>query len=123
MAKHDLEHLAATYSTAERFVDSALRHDDSLFTPGQPIWSLPNLQELDRLYVHTPALAVNVAVNRLGANPCSGLEGYLPSVKGGRGAWIRTRDRRCIRPLLSPLSYSPAGRHRSTGSDSIRRRR
>ena len=27
----------------------------------------------------------------------------------GRGAWIRTRDRPCIRRLLSPLSYSPAG--------------
>lgn len=51
MTKHDPEHLATTYATAERFVDSALRHDDSLFTPGRPIWSLANLEELDRRYV------------------------------------------------------------------------
>ncbi len=51
MAKHDIENLAATYSTAERFVDAALRRDGSLFTPEQPVWSLPNLEELDRLYV------------------------------------------------------------------------
>src|SRR5688572_8844845 len=36
MAKHDLEHLAATYAVAERFVDRALRQDDSLFTPAAP---------------------------------------------------------------------------------------
>jgi hypothetical protein len=30
MAKHDLEHLADTYATAERLVDAALRSDDSL---------------------------------------------------------------------------------------------
>jgi hypothetical protein len=28
------------YRIAERFVDAALRRDDSLFTPGTPIWSL-----------------------------------------------------------------------------------
>ena len=54
MAKHDLEHLAGTYAAAERFVDHALRRDDSLFTPGRPIWSLSNLVELDRLYVQAP---------------------------------------------------------------------
>jgi len=51
MARHDLERLGATYAAAERFVASALRRDDSLFTPGVPIWSLLNLEELDRLYV------------------------------------------------------------------------
>jgi 5-methylcytosine-specific restriction protein B len=54
MAKYDPERLADVYSTAERFVAAALRTDDSLFTPGQPIWSLKNLQELDRLYVQAP---------------------------------------------------------------------
>lgn len=54
MAKHDLERLAATYAVAERFVDRALRQDDSLFTPGRPVWALPNFEELDRLYVQAP---------------------------------------------------------------------
>jgi 5-methylcytosine-specific restriction protein B len=54
MAKHDLEHLAGTYAAAERFVEHALRRDDSLFTPGRPIWSLSNFVELDRLYVQAP---------------------------------------------------------------------
>jgi 5-methylcytosine-specific restriction protein B len=54
MAKFDLAHLAATYAVAERFVDHALRRDDSLFTPGPPIWSLSNFEELDRLYVQAP---------------------------------------------------------------------
>jgi len=54
MAKHDLEHLAGTYAIAERFVERALRNDDSLFTPGRAIWSLTYLDELDRLYVRAP---------------------------------------------------------------------
>jgi hypothetical protein len=44
------------YAVAERFVDVALRRDDSLFTPGRSIWSLPNLDELDQLYVQRPDL-------------------------------------------------------------------
>lgn len=56
MPKHDLEHNAATYEAAETFVDRALRRDDSLFTPGQRIWSLQNLNELDAKYVKQPDL-------------------------------------------------------------------
>ena len=33
----------------------------------------------------------------------------------GRGGWIRTTDARCIRPLLSPLSYSPTTQRGYTG--------
>lgn len=51
MPKHDLEHLEGTYAIAQRFVDRALLQDDSLFTPGRPIWSLAGFEELDRLYV------------------------------------------------------------------------
>jgi 5-methylcytosine-specific restriction protein B len=54
VAKYDPERLAPTYVAAARFVDSALRQDDSLFTPGRPIWSLAHLHELDRLYVQAP---------------------------------------------------------------------
>ncbi len=44
------------YDVAAQFVDAALRRDDSLFTPGRAIWSLPRLEELDRLYVQRPDL-------------------------------------------------------------------
>ena len=56
MAKHDLEHNADIYAVAERLVDLGLRRDGSLFTPGRPIWSLANFEELDRLYVQAPDL-------------------------------------------------------------------
>jgi len=34
------------YAAAQRFVDAALRADDSLFTPGTPIWSIANIDDL-----------------------------------------------------------------------------
>ncbi len=54
MAKWGLPETQVIYDAAQRFVDAALRSDDSLFTPGRPIWSLGNLQELDRLFVQRP---------------------------------------------------------------------
>lgn len=42
------------YAAAERWVDAALRRDDSLFTPGRPIWSLANIEELYRRFVLQP---------------------------------------------------------------------
>lgn len=42
------------YSVAGQFVDSALRRDDSLFTPGAPIWSLAVLEDLHRRFVERP---------------------------------------------------------------------
>lgn len=56
MARYDIEHLSPTYDIAQRFVDRALRADDSLFTPGRTVWSLAHLDELDRLYVQRPDL-------------------------------------------------------------------
>jgi 5-methylcytosine-specific restriction enzyme B len=47
---------AEIYAVADRFVDSCLRRDDSLFTPGRSIWSLANLDELDRRYIQNPEL-------------------------------------------------------------------
>lgn len=44
------------YAVAARWVDVALRRDDSLFTPGRPIWSLANLDELNARYVQNPDL-------------------------------------------------------------------
>lgn len=40
------------YPVAARFVADALQRDDSLFTPGQPIWTLANLNELYRRLMH-----------------------------------------------------------------------
>ncbi len=54
MARFDQIDLSATYMAAERFVDVALRRDDSLFTPGRPIWSIATLEELDQRYVQAP---------------------------------------------------------------------
>src|SRR5688572_26636821 len=45
-----------TYEAADRFVDAALRRDDSLFTPGRAIWSAHALAELDRRFIQQPDL-------------------------------------------------------------------
>ena len=36
------------YEAAQKWVDCALRKDDSLFTPGKPIWTRDLLGELRR---------------------------------------------------------------------------
>jgi 5-methylcytosine-specific restriction enzyme B len=38
------------YLAAQRFVDAALRADDSLFTPGRPVWTLVNIEDLYRRF-------------------------------------------------------------------------
>jgi MoxR-like ATPase len=45
---------ALVYSAADRFVDAALRSDDSLFTPGVAIWAKTNLDDLDSRFVLQP---------------------------------------------------------------------
>jgi 5-methylcytosine-specific restriction enzyme B len=54
MPKFDLPTRQPVYDAAERFVDAALRHDDSLFTPGAPIWSLENINRLHHDFVEKP---------------------------------------------------------------------
>lgn len=46
MAKRQKPGAEVIYAVAEKWVDGALRRDDSLFTPGVPIWSLANVEEL-----------------------------------------------------------------------------
>jgi len=65
---------AVVYEVSARFVDVALRRDDSLFTPGRSIWSVPNLDELDRRYVQNPDLGAGSFEDKLrgqlaGASP------------------------------------------------------
>ena len=42
------------YDAASQWVDVALRNDDSLFTPGISIWSLPNLDDFYNRFVLQP---------------------------------------------------------------------
>jgi 5-methylcytosine-specific restriction enzyme B len=42
------------YEVARQFVDAALRKDDSLFTPGHPIWSRATLDDLYERFVKSP---------------------------------------------------------------------
>ena len=45
---------ARVYAAADRWVDSCLRRDDSLFTPGQEIWSVGWLSELRNRFLDQP---------------------------------------------------------------------
>ena len=44
----------AVYAAAQKWVDCALRKDDSLFTPGKPIWSSRWLKELRERFLDQP---------------------------------------------------------------------
>lgn len=44
----------AVEAVGRRIIDSGLGKDDSLLTPGQPIWTMANLDELTRDYVDRP---------------------------------------------------------------------
>jgi 5-methylcytosine-specific restriction protein B len=62
------------YDVAQRFVDVALRRDDSLFTPGRAIWAPGPLEELNERYVQNPDLGAGSFESKLqgqlhGASP------------------------------------------------------
>ena len=44
----------AIYAAAQKFIDAALRQDDSLFDPGRPIWTLANLEDLHAHVIGNP---------------------------------------------------------------------
>ncbi|MDP9314434.1 MAG: EVE domain-containing protein, partial [Chloroflexota bacterium] len=50
-ARHTGLHAERIYTAAEQFVERALRRDDSLFTPGHTIWTIPNINELYRRFI------------------------------------------------------------------------
>ena len=54
----------AVYDAAQRWVDVALRKDDSLFTPGQSIWSLHNLNDFHRRFVDQPEMPGNSFIEK-----------------------------------------------------------
>ena len=53
--KHD--GAEAVYAAAQQWVDCALRKDDSLFTPGKPIWTSRWLGELRERALDRPDVA------------------------------------------------------------------
>ena len=54
MARITATDVQSFYAAAQRFVDAALRADDSLFTPGTAIWSLANIDDLYQRFNQQP---------------------------------------------------------------------
>jgi 5-methylcytosine-specific restriction protein B len=48
-----------------QLIDSGLAHDDSLLTPGQPVWTREHLKELERDYVERPGSGSGGFVEKL----------------------------------------------------------
>ena len=44
----------SVYAAAEAWVDRGLRSDDSLFTPGKPVWTTQWLDELHHRFLDRP---------------------------------------------------------------------
>ena len=53
------------YAAAQKWVDYALRADDSLFTPGKPIWSSRWLGELRKRFLDNPDVSGNNFMEKL----------------------------------------------------------
>mgnify|MGYP001028650433 CR=1 FL=1 len=64
MPYFSLEKHQAFYDAAERFVDNVLRKDDSLFTPGVALWTLPNLQSLHEQFISQPDTSNDTFINK-----------------------------------------------------------
>ena len=54
----------AVYKAAEHWVDVALRRDDSLFTRGESIWSLANLNDFHERFVGQPDDSKDTFLNK-----------------------------------------------------------
>ena len=54
MAKKAGHGKQAIYEAATQFTDACLRTDGSLFTPGQPIWSLNHINDFSERFVDRP---------------------------------------------------------------------
>lgn len=56
------------YKAAELWVERALKSDDSLFTPGVPIWSSEWLGELRERFLNQPDAGVVVSMRSYNNN-------------------------------------------------------
>ena len=54
MARRVEGEAAGIYAAAQRWVDAALRSDDSLFTPGRPIWTLDTINDFRERFDSSP---------------------------------------------------------------------
>ena len=55
----------AVYAAAAAWVERGLRSDDSMFTPGRPIWTSERLDELRRRFLDNPDVSGNNTMNKL----------------------------------------------------------
>jgi MoxR-like ATPase len=55
----------AVYVAAEKWIDAALRRDDSLFTPGQPLWGPQTIADLYERFVEHPDESPNSFEDKL----------------------------------------------------------
>ena len=65
-AKKPHEGVENVYAAAQKWVDAALRSDDSLFTPGTQIWTLELLGELRRRFLDQPDVTGSDFYDKLG---------------------------------------------------------
>jgi 5-methylcytosine-specific restriction enzyme B len=54
------------YAAAQRVFDAGLRADDSVFTPGRPVWSAQTAADLDERFVQAPEVGPARFVEKLG---------------------------------------------------------
>ena len=57
MARYNHPQTDSTYAAAQRWVDAALKSDDSLFTPGEAVWSPAVMDDLCERFVQHPDLS------------------------------------------------------------------
>ena len=64
-ARKTMDGVENVYAAAQKWVDSALRKDDSLFTPGKPMWTRELLGELRERYLNQPDIGQGNFYNKL----------------------------------------------------------
>lgn len=65
MARIERGNSGPVYAAMARWVDVALRKDDSLFTPREPVWTLENLEELKRRFIDQPDASKTTFLQKL----------------------------------------------------------
>lgn len=120
MKKADRQELLDIYAAADRWVDAALRADDSLFTPGEPIWSTRWLTDLRERFIENPdesddPFEVKLARQLVGAPPetiqLMGEVLYIHLLVAWKGSIGEDRKRALINTVLgwlrTPVSMPP----------------
>ena len=109
----------AVYAAAQKWVDCALREDDSLFTPGKPIWSSRWLKELRERFLDQPDVGQGSFYDKLEAQLADSppevyqLMGealyaqFLIIWKGGMGVDAKKRQVEQVLGWGAPISTIP----------------